>query len=159
MKKETEANVTKAGLHIPAEILEDTTLKDAEKINVYGNESSFVMMNEAMTAMQIIRTVDMLNTVAAGLLMRLENAVRRHEENCRQIIIPEQLLELAGIPGQAPLRICADEGEINITVAEDADDDDPADALPSFLRELFEGSDLDFGALRWLLESEELIHE
>lgn len=158
MKTEMKPNSMKKGLELPPELLEKTTLKDAKRITVYGNECGVVMMNEAMTAMQIIRTVDMLNTVTLGLIMRLENAARLHEERCRKIAVPEELLDLAGIPRKAPLRICADEGEIYITVA-DEDDDDPVDALPSFLRDLLDDCELDFGALRCLLESEELIHE
>ena len=158
MKTEMKPNSMKKGLELPSELLEKTTLKDAKRITVYGNECGVVMMNEAMSAMQIIRTVDMLNTVTLGLIMRLENAARLHEERCRKIAVPEELLDLAGIPRKAPLRICADEGEIYITVA-DEDDDDPVDALPSFLRDLLDDCELDFGALRCLLESEELIHE
>lgn len=158
MKTEMKPNSMKKGLELPPELLEKTTLKDAKRITVYGNECGVVMMNEAMTAMQIIRTVDMLNTVTLGLIMRLENAARLHEERCRKIAVPEELLDLAGIPRKAPLRICAEEGEIYITVA-DEDDDDPVDMLPSFLRDLLDDCELDFGALRCLLESEELIHE
>ena len=158
MKTEMKPNSMKKGLELPPELLEKTTLKDAKRITVYGNECGVVMMNEAMTAMQIIRTVDMLNTVTLGLIMRLENAARLHEERCRKIAVPEELLDLAGIPRKAPLCICADEGEIYITVA-DEEDDDPVDALPSFLRDLLDDCELDFGALRCLLESEELIHE
>lgn len=158
MKTEMKPNSMKKGLELPSELLEKTTLKDAKRITVYGNECGVVMMNEAMTAMQIIRAVDMLNTVTLGLIMRLENAARLHEERCRKIAVPEELLDLAGIPRKAPLRICADEGEIYITVA-DEDDDDPVDTLPSFLRDLLDDCELDFGALRCLLESEELIHE
>ena len=158
MKTEMKPNSMKKGLELPPELLEKTTLKDAKRITVYGNECGVVMMNEAMTAMQIIRTVDMLNTVTLGLIMRLENAARLHEERCRKIAVPEELLDLAGIPRKAPLRICAEEGEIYITVA-DEEDDDPVDALPSFLRDLLDDCELDFGALRCLLESEELIHE
>ena len=158
MKTEMKPNSMKKGLELPSELLEKTTLKAAKRITVYGNECGVVMMNEAMTAMQIIRTVDMLNTVTLGLIMRLENAARLHEERCRKIAVPEELLDLAGIPRKAPLHICAEEGEIYITVA-DEDDDDPVDALPSFLRDLLDDCELDFGALRCLLESEELIHE
>ena len=158
MKTEMKPNSMKKGLELPPELLEKTTLKDAKRITVYGNECGVVMMNEAMTAMQIIRTVDMLNTVTLGLIMRLENAAKLHEDRCRKIAVPEELLDLAGIPRKAPLRICADEGEIYITVA-DEEDDDPVDALPSFLRDLLDDCELDFGALRCLLESEALIHE
>jgi bifunctional DNA-binding transcriptional regulator/antitoxin component of YhaV-PrlF toxin-antitoxin module len=145
------------GLHIPEEVLEKTSLKNAESISVYTNECSIVMMDEAMTALQIIRTVDMLNTVATGLIMRLETAARQHEEKCRRINIPEELLEMSGIPKGAPLDICVREGELYISVLED--EDDPAEALPSYLRDIFDDSSLDFGVLRHLLESEEIIHE
>lgn len=157
MKTELKPNSMKKGLRLPDELLEKTTLKNAEKITVYGNESAVVMMNEAMTAWQIIRTVDVLQTVATGLVMRLENAARQHEEKCRRICIPEELLEMSGIPKGAPLDICVGEGELYISVLDE--EDDPAEALPSFLRDLFEGCELDFTALRSLLESEEIIHE
>lgn len=157
MKTEMKPNSMKKGLRLPDELLEKTTLKNAEKITVYGNESGVVMMNEAMTAWQIIRTVDMLNTVATGLIMRLENAARQHEEKCRRINIPEELLEMSGIPKGAPLDICVGEGELYISVLDD--EDDPAEVLPSFLRDIFDDSSLDFGVLRHMLESEEIIHE
>ena len=145
------------GLHIPEEVLEETSLKNAESISVFTNESGVVMMNEAMTAWQIIRTVDMLSTVATGLIMRLENAARQHEEKCRRINIPEELLEMSGIPKGAPLDICVGEGELYISVLDD--EDDPTEVLPSFLRDIIDDSSLDFGVLRHLLESEEIIHE
>ena len=110
-------------------------------------------MNEALTAWQIIKTVDMLNTVATSLIMRLENAAREHEERCRRICVPEELLEMAGIPKSAPLTIEADDGEIYITVA--AEDEDLTETLPAFLVELFSDCKLDFAALRCLLESED----
>ena len=114
-------------------------------------------LNEALTAWQIIKTVDMLNTAATSLIMRLENAVREHEERCRRVNIPEGLLQAAGIPKNAPLTIEADDGEIYITVA--SEDEDLTETLPSFLVELFSDCKLDFAALRCLLESEEPIHE
>ena len=64
---------------------------------------------------------------------------------------------MAGIPKGAPLEISADEGEIYITIAED--EEDLQETLPAFLRELFEACELDFGALRELLESEEPVQE
>ena len=84
MKTEMKPNSMKTGLELPSELLEKTTLKDAKRITVYGNECGVVMMNEAMTAMQIIRAVDMLNTVTLGLIMRLENAAKLHEDRCRR---------------------------------------------------------------------------
>ena len=126
-------------------------------IDAYCNHSSALLLDRKMTARQIIHTVDMLNTVATSLIVRLEKAAMLKEEKYRRICIPEELLELAGIPKGAPLEISADEGEIYITIAED--EEDLQETLPAFLRELFEACELDFGALRELLESEEPVQE
>ena len=157
MKTEMKGDSAKKGLHIPREIVEKTSLREAKKIHAYGNDSSIVLLAEGMSAWQTIKTVDMLNTVATSLIMRLENAVRTYEEKCRRITVPEELLGLAGIPRDAPLEVCADDGELYITVADE--EDDPVDMLPAFLRDMLEDSDLDFASLRHLLESEEAIHE
>lgn len=157
MKTEMKGDSAKKGLHIPREIVEKTSLREAKKIHAYGNDSSIVLLDEGMSAWQTIKTVDMLNTVATSLIMRLENAVRTYEEKCRRITVPEELLGLAGIPRDAPLEVCADDGELYITVADE--EDDPVDMLPAFLRDMLEDSDLDFASLRHLLESEEAIHE
>ncbi|MBQ5977268.1 MAG: hypothetical protein IJL51_03950 [Oscillospiraceae bacterium] len=141
------------GLCIPNKIVRKTTQANAEKAILYANDAGVLLLNEALTAWQIIKTVDMLNTVATSLIMRLENAAREHEERCRRICVPEELLEMAGIPKSAPLTIEADDGEIYITVA--AEDEDLTETLPAFLVELFSDCKLDFAALRCLLESED----
>jgi hypothetical protein len=110
-----------------------------------------------MTAWQIIKTVDMLNTVTTTLVMRLENAAKEYEAKCRRISVPEELLDMAGIPKGAPLDICAGEGELYISVLDE--EDDPADALPDFLRDILSDTSSDFGAVRHLLESGEKLHE
>ena len=145
-----------AGKHfsIPDEIMENSTLKQAETIDAYSNPCSMLLLNRKLTAKQIIQTVDMLNTVATGLVMRLERAAMLHEERYRRVAIPEELLREAGIPQGVLLDICAGDGEIYITITEEEPEE-----IPSFLRELFEDCELDFGALRRLLESEEPICE
>ena len=50
MKTEMQGNCAKKGLHIPKEIVEKTSLREAKKIRVYGNESSIVLLAEEMTA-------------------------------------------------------------------------------------------------------------
>lgn len=157
MKITIKPQLSDEGLCIPNKIVRKTTLANAEKAFLYANEAGVLLLNEALTAWQIIKTVDMLNTVATSLIMRLENAAREHEERCRRICVPEELLKMAGIPKGAPLSIETGDGEIFISVADE--EDDPAERLPSFLRDLLEDSHLDFGALRFLLNGEEPIHE
>ncbi len=142
---------------IPEEIMEHSQLKKAEILDAYSDPGSVVLLQRQLTAMQIVRTVDMLNTIATGLIMRLERAAMQHKERCRHIHVPEELLEMAGIPEGASLSINAAEGEVYITIAED--EEDLRETLPSFLRNLFEDCELDFAALRYLLESEAPVGE
>lgn len=157
MKTEFKPKIAVKGFCLPDEIVEDTTLKEADTIDFYSNRSSILMLDRQMTARQIISTVDMLNSVATTLILRLKSIAKEYEEKCRRVTIPEELLQAAGIPKNAPLTIEADDGEIYITVA--SEDEDLTETLPSFLVDLFSDCKLDFSALRFLFDSEEPIHE
>lgn len=157
MKTEMNTNSAKKGLTIPAEIVSQTRLAEAERLSVYGSESCIVLVNKTPTAWEIINTVEMLIHVSAGLTMRLDNAAKEYETACRSVKIPEELLEMSGIPKGAPLDICAGEGEIYISVLDE--EDDPTEAIPPFLWDVFARSKVDFGVLRHLLESEDTIRE
>lgn len=157
MKTEFKPKIAVKGFHLPDEIVEDTTLKEADTIDFYSNSSSILMLDRQMTLRQIISTVDMLNSVATTLILRLKSIAKEHEAKCRRVNIPEELLQAAGIPKNAPLTIEADDGEIYITVA--SEDEDLTETLPSFLVDLFSDCKLDFSALRCLLESEDSADE
>lgn len=151
----TPSPITK-GLYIPPELSDKTSLKDADSIDVYACDSAILLLDKKMNPWQLVKAVDMLNTVATSLIMRLRNAARDYEESCRQISVPEELLKLADIPFGAPLDISAGDGEIYISVAEE---DDPLEHLPRFLREFLDDEDLDSAALSLFLNSEESIYE
>ena len=157
MKITIKPRITEKGLCISNKIVRKTSLAKAEKATLYANDAGLLILNEALTAWQIIKTVEMLNIAATSLIMRLENASEEHEAKCRRVNIPEELLRAAGIPKNAPLTIEADDGEIYIAVASEGED--LTETLPSFLVELFSDCKLDFAALRFLLDSEEPIHE
>lgn len=157
MKNEFKPKCAGKGFCIPDEIVDGTTLKEAENLDTYSNRRAVLLLDREMTAKEIVQTVDMLNTVCTGLIMRLERAAMQHEENCRRICIPAELLEMAGIPQNAPLNIEADDGEIYISAVREGED--LPENLPSFLRELFSDCEVDAAALRWLFESEAIIGE
>lgn len=144
------------GLYIPPEISDSTSLKNVDSIDVCACGSAILLMDKKMTPWQLVKAVDMLNTIAVSLITRLENAARDYENNSRQICIPEELLKLADIPYGAPLDISAGDGEIYISVAEE---DEPLEHLPRFLREFFDDAELDSTALSLFLSSEEPIYE
>lgn len=156
MKTEFAPSPIIKGLYIPPELSDKTSLKDADSIDVYACNSAMLLLDKKMNPWQLVEAIDMLNTVATSLIMRLEKAARDYEESCRQISVPEELLKLADIPFGAPLDISAGDGEIYISVAEE---DDPLEHLPRFLREFFDDEDLDSAALSLFLNSEEPVHE
>lgn len=157
MKTEFAPSPITKGLYIPPELSDKTSLKDADSIDAYACDSAILLLGKNMTPWQFVKAIDMLNTVATSLIMRLKNAARDYEESCRQISVPEELLKLADIPFGAPLDIMCDEGEIYITVSEE--EDDALEHLPRFLREFLDEEDLDSEALRLFLNSEESIYE
>lgn len=157
MKIEFAHSPITKGLYISPELSDKTSLKDADSIDVYACNSAILLLDKKMKPWQFVEAIDMLNTVATSLIMRLKNAARDYEESCRQISVPEELLKLAGIPFGAPLDIMCDEGEIYITISDE--EDDPLEHLPRFLREFFDDEDLDSEALRLFLNSEESVHE
>lgn len=150
------SSITK-GLYIPPEISDNTSLKDAASIDVYGCGSAILLLDRNLPPWKLVEAVDMLSTVTNTLILRIEEAAKSFEDDCRQISVPQEALDKAGIPDGAPLDILADEGEIYITVF--TEEDDPLEHLPGFLYELFDDSDLDHGALRLFLNSEEPVHE
>lgn len=145
------------GLYIPPEISDNTSLKDAGSIDVYACNSAILLLDKKMNPWQIVEALDMLNTITNALILRIEQAAREFEDDCRQICIPQELLDKAGIPDGTPLDILYDDGEIYITVS--MEEDDPLERLPGFLYELLDDDDLDHGALRLFLSSEEPVHE
>lgn len=157
MKIEFAPSPITKGLYIPPELSDKTSLKDADSIDAYACDSVILLLDKKMNPWQFVKAVDMLNTVATSLIMRLEKAARDYEESCRQISVPEELLKLAGIPFGAPLDISAGDGEIYITISDE--EDDPLEHLPRFLREFFDDEDLDSAALSLFLNSEESIYE
>lgn len=151
----TPSPITK-GLYIPPELSDKTSLKDADSIEVYACNSAMLMLDKKMNPWQLVKAIDMLDAVATSLIMRLKRAARDYEESCRQISVPEELLKLADIPFGAPLDISAGDGEIYISIAEE---DDPLEHLPRFLREFLDDEDLDSAALSLFLNSEDTVHE
>lgn len=145
------------GLYIPAEISDKTSLKDADSIDVYACDSAILLLDKRLTPWQLVKAVDMLNTVVTELIIRLEKAAHGFEDNCRQICVPEELLIEAGILFGAPLDILCDDGEIYITVADE--EDDALEHLPRFLYEFLDDEGLNHNALRLFMNSEEAIYE
>lgn len=157
MKTEFEPDNIAKGLYIPAAISDNTSLKDAHSIEVYACDSAILLLNKNMTPWQLVEAMDMLNTIMNDLVLQIESAAKKFEDNCRSILIPQELLDEAGIPAGAPLDVLCDDGEIYITVADE--EDDVLEHLPRFLYEFLDDEGLDHNALRLFMNSGEAIYE
>ena len=60
MKITIKPRLTDKGLCISNKIVRKTSLANAEKATLYANDAGLLLLNEALTAWQIIKTVEML---------------------------------------------------------------------------------------------------
>ncbi len=157
MKATIKTKTNTKPLHIPPEIINTTSLKGSDDIDAYSCDSAILLLKKHLTPMQLVEAVDMLNSITNGLILQIEAAAGAYEENCRQISIPREILDKAGIHEGAPLEILYDEGELYISVV--PEEDDPVECLPGYLYDLLADDDLDLGALRFFLNSEEPVDE
>lgn len=158
MKAEFTPRPNSKGLYIPSELLNSTGLNAEDNIDAYGCGGAILLLGKQMTPMQLVDAIDMLHSIAGGLILQLEAAAEAYEDSCRQLSILREILDKAGIYEGAPLEILYDEGELYISVA--SEEDDPLERLPGCLYDrLLEADELDPGALRLFLQSEEAVDE
>lgn len=158
MKATIKTKNSKSSLTIPPELLNSTTLKDTDDIDAYGCNSAILMLDKHMTPMQLVDAVDMLHSIMNSLILRIEKKAKAYENSCRQISIPQEILDKAGIYEGAPLEILYDEGELYISIV--PEEDDPVERLPGYLCDLLLGLDnLDRSALHFFLQSEGAVDE
>ncbi len=158
MKATIKTKTNRKPLTIPPELLNSTSLKDSEDIDAYGCDSTILLLDKHMTPMQLVEAVDMLHSITCGLILQLEAAAGAYADSCRQISIPQEILDKAGIYEGAPLEILYDEGELYISVV--PEEDDPVERLPGYLYDLLLDIDnMDHSALCFFLQSEEAVDE
>lgn len=168
MRKTFKPEHCTRSLIIPPEIVGKTELKNADSIDAYGTDAALLLMDEAMTPMEMVKTADMLHTAVMDLVDRLAGigqtaadfSVEVHyTPDSVSITIPKPLFENAGIPLNTPLTVDVDEGEIYITEAFDGEDDDPLEHVPEYLKDVLGDRGLPPGLLGCLLRMEEKFHE
>lgn len=116
-----------------------------KELEVYTSEDTAVILKKQMTAMELVKTIQNLKTLASDLLVHLTKTCepcRGCKNGCpymkeaalrERFQVPENLLEWAGIPADAKLDIFAEDGEICIMEAAGQDlRDVPLDLLEMF---------------------------
>lgn len=117
---------TKPALSIPAAILKISGLAN-KKAELHISKQSVVILKSRMTAMELIRTIENLNTLSSELISHLKKvcgscqdcedcAVEGFDDESDALHIPEYLLDIADIPHDAKLEAYANEDERTITI-------------------------------------------
>ena len=132
---------------LPNEILNAADLTGCDEIEFNTLENAVVAMKTTMNAMELIKVAEGLKNLSEELIVHLAGICGRcHDcsycerfEEYDEIIVPDYLLEEAGIPKDAKLCACTEEDSGEIIVMQADYDYDIAD-VPKFVVDIFEMS-------------------
>jgi hypothetical protein len=134
-------------ISLPNEVLNAANLTGCEEIEFNDLENAVVAMKTTMNAMELIKVAEGLKNLSEELIVHLAGICGRcHDcsycerfEEFDEIIVPDYLLEEAGIPKDAKLCACTEEDSGEIIVMQTDYDYDIAD-VPKFVIDIFEMS-------------------
>ena len=150
---------------LPNEILNAADLTGCEEIEFNTLENAIVAMKTTMNAMELIKVAEGLKNLSEELIVHLAGICGRcHDcsycerfEEFDEIIVPDYLLEEAGIPKDAKLCACTEEDSGEITVMQADYDYDIAD-VPKFVIDIFEMSGICIRELEERLMMEDIVY-
>ena len=134
----------KKGLRIRREILNASGFQHEEALDVHGMDHTIVILEEKMTAGELVRSIHSLKNLASDLLVHLAKVCgpcERCEAPCPCTLeeepakVPEKLLERAGIPKGSKLDVFAENGRLTISAAEAPDLRDVPPEMLDLLRQ------------------------
>ena len=134
-------------ISLPNEILNAADLTGCDEIEFNTLENAVVAKKTTMNAMELIKVAEGLKNLSEELIVHLAGICGRcHDcsycerfEEFDEIIVPDYLLEEAGIPKDAKLCACTEEDSGEIIVMKADYDYDIAD-VPKFVIDIFEMS-------------------
>lgn len=150
---------------LPNEILNAANFTGCEEIEFNALENSVVAMKTTMNAMELIKVAEGLKNLSEELIVHLAGICGRcHDcsycerfEEYDEIIVPDYLLEEAGIPKDAKLCACTEEDSGEIIVMQADYDYDIAD-VPKFVIDIFEMSGICIRELEERIMMEDIIY-
>ena len=150
---------------LPIEILNAADLTRCEEIEFNALENSVVAMKTTMNAMELIKVAEGLKNLSEELIVHLAGICGRcHDcsycerfEEFDEIIVPDYLLEEAGIPKDAKLCACTEEDSGEIIVMQADYDYDIAD-VPKFVIDIFEMSGICIRELEERIMMEDIVY-
>ncbi|HZJ99949.1 MAG TPA: hypothetical protein VFC79_08085 [Tissierellaceae bacterium] len=152
-------------ISLPNEILNAADLTCCDEIEFNTLENAVVAMKTTMNAMELIKVAEGLKNLSEELIVHLAGICGRcHDcsycerfEEFDEIIVPDYLLEEAGIPKDAKLCACTEEDSGEITVMQADYDYDIAD-VPKFVIDIFEMSGICIRELEERLMMEDIVY-
>ena len=152
-------------IHSLAEELKDVEVTDGEEIEITILENAVVGMKANMNVMELIKVAEGLKNLSEELIVNLAEICGRCEdcsyceryEEYDEIIVPDYLLEEAGIPSDAKLCAYTEEDSGEITVIE-ADYDYDISDIPQFVIDVFERSGICIRELEERLIMEDIVY-
>ena len=150
---------------LPDEILNAADLTGCEEIEFNTLENAIVAMKTTMNAMELIKVAEGLKNLSEELIVHLAGICGRcHDcsycerfEEFDEIIVPDYLLEEAGIPKDAKLCACTEEDSGEIIVMQADYDYDIAD-VPKFVIDIFEMSGICIRELEERIMMEDIVY-
>ncbi len=152
-------------ISLPNEILNAADLTGCEEIEFNTLENAIVAMKTTMNAMELIKVAEGLKNLSEELIVHLAGICGRcHDcsycerfEEFDEIIVPDYLLEEAGIPKDAKLCACTEEDSGEIIVMKADYDYDIAD-VPKFVIDIFEMSGICIRELEERIMMEDVVY-
>lgn len=147
------------------EILNAADLTGCDEIEFNTLENAVVAMKTTMNAMELIKVAEGLKNLSEELIVHLAGICGRcHDcsycdrfEEFDEIIVPDYLLEEAGIPKDAKLCACTEEDSGEIIVMQADYDYDIAD-VPKFVIDIFEMSGICIRELEERIMMEDIVY-
>lgn len=130
---------------IPLEVLKASKILDSRDLELKTVENGFIVMKGTMDAMELIKLAEGLKNLSEDLITHLAGVCGRCDDcsYCEgydefdEIIVPNYLLEEAGIPTDAKLCAYTEEESREIVVMQSDHNYDLVD-VPQFVIDIFE---------------------
>lgn len=150
---------------LPNEILNACDLTGCDEIEFNTLDNAVVAMKTTMNAMELIKVAEGLKNLSEELIVHLAGVCGRCQdcsycerfEEFDEIIVPDYLLEEAGIPKDAKLCACTEEDSGEIIVMQADYDYDIAD-VPKFVIDIFEMSGICIRELEERIMMEDIVY-
>lgn len=157
-----KSTIENRGLLVDNEIIEKAALGD--NVKLVATDHLIVLTKAKMTAMDMVKTIDSLSTLLYSLVDALAECCGECDDcgHCEDldfegIHLPDEVLEIAGIPEGTKLNAFVEEDAGIIHIEPSEYDHDISD-VPPHLLELFSNYGICLGELDALLVKGELLH-